>query len=120
MCRKKTAHFIPKARSTSNTNFPLGDRSWRGSRIAPITICSSISRPAASLSIISMRKPRSASSLTWSNQARESIGRRNGRQDEIGAPFGGTNHFETLGEKGDELRDTVALPDRDSMKQERV
>ena len=33
------------------------------------------SRPAASLSIISMRKPRSASSLTWSSQARESIAR---------------------------------------------
>ena len=75
MCRKKSEHFIPKARSTSNTSFPLGGRSWRGSRIAPITTCSSTSRPAASLSIISMRKPRNASCHTWSNQARESIAR---------------------------------------------
>jgi glycyl-tRNA synthetase len=31
-----------------------------------------------------------------------------------------TIDFETLGEKGEELRDTVTLRDRDSMKQERV
>src|SRR5262250_969411 len=48
------------------------------------------------------------------------IGRRYRRQDEIGTPFGVTIDFETLGEKGDELRDTVTLRDRDSMKQERV
>jgi len=48
------------------------------------------------------------------------IGRRYRRQDEIGTPFGVTIDFETLGEKGDELRDTVTLRDRDTMKQERV
>src|SRR6476620_1201686 len=48
------------------------------------------------------------------------IGRRYRRQDEIGTPFGITVDFETLGEKGAELRDTVTLRDRDSMKQERV
>jgi glycyl-tRNA synthetase len=48
------------------------------------------------------------------------IGRRYRRQDEIGTPFGVTIDFETLGEKGKELRDTVTLRDRDSMKQERV
>src|SRR5438093_1982425 len=48
------------------------------------------------------------------------IGRRNRRQDGIGTPFGVTIDFETLGEKGEELRDTVTLRDRDSMKQERV
>src|SRR3989441_5088252 len=48
------------------------------------------------------------------------IGRRYRRQDEIGTPFGVTVDFETLGEKGEELRDTVTLRDRDSMKQERV
>ena len=48
------------------------------------------------------------------------IGRRYRRQDEIGTPFGVTIDFETLGEKGDVLRDTVTLRDRDSMKQERV
>jgi glycyl-tRNA synthetase len=31
-----------------------------------------------------------------------------------------TIDFETLGEKGEELRDTVTLRDRDSMRQERV
>src|SRR5438105_8729487 len=37
------------------------------------------------------------------------IGRRYRRQDEIGTPFGVTIDFETLGEKGEELRDTVTL-----------
>ena len=48
------------------------------------------------------------------------IGRRYRRQDEIGTPFGVTIDFETLGEKGEELRDTVTVRDRDSMKQERI
>ena len=48
------------------------------------------------------------------------IGRRYRRQDEIGTPFGVTVDFETLGEKGGDLRDTVTLRERDSMKQERV
>jgi glycyl-tRNA synthetase len=48
------------------------------------------------------------------------IGRRYRRQDEIGTPFGVTVDFDTLGEKGEELRETVTLRERDSMKQERV
>ncbi|MGI8437564.1 MAG: glycine--tRNA ligase, partial [Chthoniobacterales bacterium] len=48
------------------------------------------------------------------------IGRRYRRQDEAGTPFGLTIDFETLGEKGDELKDTVTLRHRDSMKQERL
>jgi glycyl-tRNA synthetase len=48
------------------------------------------------------------------------IGRRYRRQDEIGTPFGVTIDFDTLGEKGDDLKDTVTLRERDSMKQERV
>ena len=48
------------------------------------------------------------------------IGRRYRRQDEAGTPFGLTIDFETLGEKDEELRDTVTLRHRDSMKQERV
>ena len=48
------------------------------------------------------------------------IGRRYRRQDEAGTPFGVTIDFETLGEQGAELKDTVTLRDRDSMKQERV
>ena len=48
------------------------------------------------------------------------IGRRYRRQDEAGTPFGITVDFDTLGEKGGELRETVTLRHRDSMKQERV
>jgi glycyl-tRNA synthetase len=38
----------------------------------------------------------------------------------IGTPFPVTVDFETLGEKGASLRETVTLRERDSMKQERV
>ncbi|MFV0415638.1 MAG: glycine--tRNA ligase [Chthoniobacterales bacterium] len=48
------------------------------------------------------------------------IGRRYRRQDEIGTPFCATIDFETLGESGDELRDTVTLRDRDTMEQRRM
>ncbi len=48
------------------------------------------------------------------------IGRRYRRQDEAGTPFGVTIDFDTLGEKGPELQDTVTLRDRDTLKQERV
>jgi glycyl-tRNA synthetase len=48
------------------------------------------------------------------------IGRRYRRQDEAGTPFGVTVDFETLGEQGRELKDTVTLRDRDAMTQERV
>jgi glycyl-tRNA synthetase len=48
------------------------------------------------------------------------IGRRYRRQDEAGTPFGVTIDFDTLGEKGADLKDTVTLRERDSMKQERV
>jgi glycyl-tRNA synthetase len=59
----------------------------------------------------------------WMNvfyDAAGAIGRRYRRQDEAGTPFGVTIDFETLGEKGPELKDTVTLRERDSMKQERV
>jgi glycyl-tRNA synthetase len=48
------------------------------------------------------------------------IGRRYRRQDEAGTPFGVTVDFETLGEQGPDLKDTVTLRDRDAMTQERV
>ena len=48
------------------------------------------------------------------------IGRRYARQDEAGTPFGVTIDFETLGEKGPELADTVTLRHRDDGRQERV
>lgn len=48
------------------------------------------------------------------------IGRRYRRQDEVGTPFGVTVDFETLGESGPELKDTVTLRERDSMEQRRI
>jgi glycyl-tRNA synthetase len=48
------------------------------------------------------------------------IGRRYARQDEAGTPFCLTIDFETLGEKGEELKDTVTLRYRDDGAQERV
>ena len=48
------------------------------------------------------------------------IGRRYRRQDEAGTPFGVTVDFETLGERGEELKETVTLRHRDNMKQERM
>ena len=48
------------------------------------------------------------------------IGRRYARQDEIGTPFCITVDFETLGEQGPELADTVTVRERDSNTQHRV
>ena len=48
------------------------------------------------------------------------IGRRYRRQDEVGTPFGVTIDFDTLGENGDEAKDTVTLRERDSMEQRRM
>ena len=48
------------------------------------------------------------------------IGRRYARQDEVGTPFGVTVDFETLGEKGDELLDTVTVRERDTNEQYRI
>jgi glycyl-tRNA synthetase len=51
---------------------------------------------------------------------RGNVGKRYYAQDEIGTPYCITVDFDTLGEKGDELKDTVTVRDRDSMRQERV
>ena len=48
------------------------------------------------------------------------IGRRYRRQDEIGTPYGITIDFDTLGENGEESKDTVTVRERDSMSQERM
>ncbi len=47
------------------------------------------------------------------------IGRRYRRQDEVGTPFCVTIDFDTIG-TDDQLKDTVTVRDRDTMKQERV
>jgi glycyl-tRNA synthetase len=49
-----------------------------------------------------------------------SIGRRYARQDEAGTPFGVTIDFETLGEKGPDLADTVTVRERDTADQVRI
>ena len=48
------------------------------------------------------------------------IGRRYRRQDEAGTPYGVTIDFDTLGENGDESKDTITLRDRDTMEQTRM
>ena len=48
------------------------------------------------------------------------VGRRYRRQDEVGTPFCVTVDFDTLGENGDELKNTVTVRHRDSMEQERL
>ena len=48
------------------------------------------------------------------------IGRRYRRQDEAGTPFGVTIDFDTLGENGEETKDTITLRDRDTMEQTRM
>ncbi len=48
------------------------------------------------------------------------IGRRYRRQDEIGTPYCVTIDFDTIGESGDDLLDTVTIRERDSMAQERI
>ncbi|OGG58603.1 glycine--tRNA ligase [Candidatus Kaiserbacteria bacterium RIFCSPHIGHO2_01_FULL_56_24] len=48
------------------------------------------------------------------------IGKRYRRQDEIGTPYCITIDFDTLGESGEDTKDTVTLRDRDTGEQERV
>jgi len=48
------------------------------------------------------------------------IGRRYARQDEAGTPFGVTIDFDTIGENGEETKDTVTLRHRDDGAQERL
>ncbi|MBC8326357.1 MAG: glycine--tRNA ligase [Verrucomicrobia subdivision 3 bacterium] len=48
------------------------------------------------------------------------IGRRYRRQDEAGTPYGVTIDFDTLGENGDEAKDTITLRGRDTMEQTRM
>ena len=49
-----------------------------------------------------------------------SIGRRYARQDEVGTHFGITIDFDTLGEQGPELADTVTVRHRDDGAQQRI
>jgi len=48
------------------------------------------------------------------------VGRRYRRQDEVGTPYCVTIDFDTLGESGEDLKNTVTVRDRDSMEQTRM
>ncbi len=56
--------------------------------------------------------------IAWDD--RGNIGKRYFSQDEIGTPYCITVDFDTLGEKGPELQDTVTVRDRDTGAQERM
>jgi glycyl-tRNA synthetase len=56
--------------------------------------------------------------ILWDDNG--NVGKRYRRQDEIGTPQTITIDFDTLGESGDEKKDTVTVRDRDTGEQERV
>lgn len=56
--------------------------------------------------------------IMWDDNG--NVGKRYRRQDEIGTPHTITIDFDTLGESGDEKKDTVTVRDRDTGEQERV
>lgn len=56
--------------------------------------------------------------IMWDDNG--NIGKRYRRQDEIGTPATITVDFDTLGESGDEKKDTVTVRNRDTGEQERV
>lgn len=56
--------------------------------------------------------------VVWDDNG--NIGKRYRRQDEIGTPFCVTIDFDTLGESGEEKKDTVTIRHRDSGEQERI
>ena len=56
--------------------------------------------------------------IMWDDNG--NIGKRYRRQDEIGTPFCVTVDFDTLGEGGEDKKDTVTVRDRDSGEQQRV
>ncbi len=56
--------------------------------------------------------------IMWDDNG--NIGKRYRRQDEIGTPLCITIDFDTLGESGDEKKDTVTVRNRDTGEQERI
>ena len=56
--------------------------------------------------------------IMWDDNG--NIGKRYRRQDEIGTPFCITIDFDTLGESGEEKKDTVTVRNRDTGEQERI
>lgn len=56
--------------------------------------------------------------IVWDDNG--NIGKRYRRQDEIGTPFCITVDFDTLGESGEEKKDTVTIRHRDTGEQERI
>lgn len=72
--------------------------------------------------VYTMLKKESASwrtgNIMWDDNG--NVGKRYRRQDEIGTPHTITIDFDTLGESGDEKKDTVTVRDRDSGEQTRL
>ncbi|MBP6784073.1 MAG: hypothetical protein KA152_09825, partial [Verrucomicrobiales bacterium] len=64
-------------------------------------------------------KMRSPFMMVFCDEA-AAIGRRYRRQEEIGTPWCVMIDFDTIGENGEELKDTVTIRERHSMKQERI
>ena len=90
-------------------------------KLAPVTVAVlPLSRNDKLVSTVQDVHARLRRHFTTQFDDAQSIGRRYRRQDEAGTPFGVTIDFDTLGEKGDELKDTVTLRDRDTMEQTRV
>jgi glycyl-tRNA synthetase len=56
--------------------------------------------------------------VVWDDNG--NIGKRYRRQDEIGTPYCITIDFDSLGENGETLKDTVTVRDRDTGEQRRV
>jgi glycyl-tRNA synthetase len=56
--------------------------------------------------------------IAWDDNG--NIGKRYRRQDEIGTPFCVVIDFETLGQEGEELKDTVTIRHRDTGAQDRI
>ncbi len=56
--------------------------------------------------------------IVWDDNG--NVGKRYRRQDEIGTPYCITIDFDTLGENGEDKKDTVTVRDRDTGKQSRV
>ncbi len=65
-------------------------------------------------SLLKKAEPR----IAWDDNG--NVGKRYRRQDEIGTPYCITIDFDTLGEGGDEVKDTVTVRNRDTGAQERV
>ncbi len=89
--------------------------------LAPVKIAVLPLSKKTELSAVSLAlAERLAKRWRTNHHSSQSIGKRYRREDEIGTPFCITIDFDTLGEGEVNLKDTVTVRERDSMKQDRV